>query len=572
MKYLLQIVFIFLFVLSANTQNKLLIDSLELRVEFEKNPIEKIKLLKSLSLKLKYRDTEKSIIYTKEALQIATEIDDKPSIINSNLLLSDLHWIKTDYKQSMNFANEAEELSEKNDDKKNLGRAYIMMGVIYARITNYNKASEYFFKSLKIFQDMDELKYEGVALNNIGGVFLKQKKYDKAAEYLSKALEIAVELDDLDSRKNNLTNLATVLSGMGKYEQAKKLMEKTFRLQKDDEISTWYGLNCLNLAIVNRTLENYDTALVLFQKALHIFVYLEDENYAVSVYNRLAEYYYEIGDYEKSVSFATQAMGEGRKYGFQEEVMDAAENLHKNYIKLNKAEEAYEYALLQNQLKDSIYMEEDFTKLSNLELQFEFDKIQQEKRIEQQHKDLIVIIIIISLLLLIVIIISIFSQHRIKANNTLLAKQKLEIELDSKNKEFTTNVLYLMKKNEFLSDISEELIEIESEAVKDETKYAIQKIANKLQKNKDKDVWAEFELRFNQVHNNYYEKLKSNFSELTPNDLRLCAFLKLNMSTKEIAEITGQQIGTIEMTRTRIRKKLGITGTDINLVSFLSQI
>ncbi len=547
------------------------IDSLELRLEFEQKPSEKIKLLKSLSLKLRFQDIKKSISYAQEALQIATEIDDKLSIINSKLLLSDLFWTKTDYKQAINFANEAEELSEKNDDQKSLARAYIMMGVINARITDYDKASEYFFKSLKIFQDIDERKYEGVALNNIGGVFLKQKKYDKATEYLSKALEIAIELDDLESRKNNLTNLATVLSGMGKYEQARKLMEKAFRLQKDDETSTWYGLNCLNLAIVNRKLENYDTALVLFQKALRVFVNLEDENYVASIYNSLAEYYYETGDHEESISFATKAMEEGRKYGFQREIMEAAENLHKNYIKLNKAEEAYEYALLQYQVKDSIYLEEDFTKLSNLELQFEFEKIQQEKRLEQKRKDLIVIIIIISLVLVIIVVISIFSRQRIKSKNTLLAKQKLEIELNSKNKEFTTNVLYLMKKNEFLSEISEELIEIEKEAVKDETKYAIQKIAGKLQKNKDKDVWTEFELRFNQVHNNYYEKLKSNFPELTPNDLRLCAFLKLNMSTKEIAEITGQQTGTIEMTRTRIRKKLGITGTDTNLVSFLSQ-
>ena len=572
MRYLLQIVFVFVFMLSAYSQNEFLIDSLELRIEFEQNPSEKIKLLKSLSLQLRYQDIEKSISYAQEALQVATEINEMPSIINSNLLLSDLFWTKTDYKQAMNFANEAEELSEKNDDQKSLARVYIMMGVIYARITNYNKASEYFFKSLKIFQEINERKYEGVALNNIGGVFLKQKKYDKATEYLSKALEIAVELDDLDSRRNNLTNLATVLSGMGKYEQARKLMEKAFRLQKDVEISTWNGINSLNLAIVNRKLENYDTALVLFRKALHIFVYLEDENYMASIYNSLAEYYYETGDYEESISFATQAMEVGRKYGFQRIVMDAAENLHKNYIKLDKAEEAYEYAVLQYQLRDSIYLEEDFTKLSNLELQFEFEKIQQENRLKQERKDLIVIIVIISLVLVIIIVISIFSRHRIKSKNTLLAKQKLEIELDSKNKEFTTNVLYLMKKNEFLSEISENLIEIENEAVKDETKYAIQKIANKLQKSKDKDVWTEFELRFNQVHNNYYEKLKNNFPELTPNDLRLCAFLKLNMSTKEIAEITGQQTGTIEMTRTRIRKKLGITGTDTNLVSFLSKI
>ena len=547
------------------------VDSLELRLGYEKNPADKVKLLKSLSLKLRYQDIEKSINYALEALRISDNIEDVETIIDINLLLSDLYWTKTEYKQAMNWAIEAEELSERNTDQRSLARTYIIMGVISARITNYDKASEYFFKSLKIFQEIDERKYEGVALNNIGGVFLKQKKYDKAAEYLSKALEIAIELDDLESRKNNLTNLAAVLSGMGKNEQAKKMMENAYRLSKDDEKSTWNGINSLNLAIVNQKLGIYDTALILFKNALHIFVKLEDENYVASIYNSLADYYFELGDFEKSVSYATQAMEEGRKYGFMRVVMNAAENLHKNYINQNKPEEAYEYAVLQYQLRDSLYLEEDFTKLSNLELQYEFEKIQHEKRIEQERKDLIVIIIIISLVLVIIVVISIFSRQRIKAKNTSLAKQKLEIELDSKNKELTTNVLYLMKKNEFLSEISGKLIEIENEAVKDETKNAIRRIAREMQKSKDNDVWTEFELRFNQVHHNYYEQLKNKFPELTPNDLRLCAFLKLNMSTKEIAEITGQQLGTIEMTRTRIRNKLGITGTDINLVSFLSQ-
>ncbi len=153
----------------------------------------------------------------------------------------------------------------------------------------------------------------------------------------------------------------------------------------------------------------------------------------------------------------------------------------------------------------------------------------------------------------------------------MLIKQKLETELDSKNKEFTTNVLYLMKKNELLSDISKKLIQIEKEAVKDETKNALHKSSLELKRNKEKDVWEEFELRFNQVHTHFYDNLTKRFPGLTANDLRLCAFLKLNMSTKEISKITGQLITTLEVTRSRIRKKLGISKTQVDLVVFLSQ-
>jgi len=54
--------------------------------------------------------------------------------------------------------------------------------------------------------------------------------------------------------------------------------------------------------------------------------------------------------------------------------------------------------------------------------------------------------------------------------------------------------------------------------------------------------------------------------------MKLCAFLRLNMTTKEIAELTGQQIHTLENARYRLRQKLGITSSDVNLVTFLAQI
>jgi len=546
-------------------------DSLEFSLEFENNSVRKVELLEEVSRKLKYQDIEKALDYAQQALQISTDIGDVQSRVNSNLLLSDIFWIKTNYKEAMYRAIKAGEISKKNDAQNALARSYLMIGVIYSSIDNYSKSSEYYFQSLKIFQEIEDKKYEGIVLNNIGNVFSDQKKYDKAAEYFEEALSIARDVKDSVGVKIGLTNYASVLSNMEKYEEAKKMMERAIRMGKHDEINPWFGANVLNLAIVNQTLNNYDTAIILYNKALGIFSQLEDETYVAQCLYKMAHYYFETEDFEKSISYASEALKKGRKYGFQTVVLDAAILLRKNYINLHNEEKAYEYAMMQYQVKDSLYMEENITKLSNLELQYEFDKKQQEKNIKQQRKDFMVILVIISLVLVIIIVINIFTRQKIKAKNTLLAKQKLETELDSKNKEFTTNVLYLMKKNELLLEISEKLVQVEKEAVKDETKAALHKIGLELKKNKEKDIWEEFELRFNQVHINFYENLTNRYSDLTSNDLRLCAFLKLNMSTKEISEITGQRVATLEMARSRIRKKLGISKTQVDLVAFLAQ-
>jgi len=97
-------------------------------------------------------------------------------------------------------------------------------------------------------------------------------------------------------------------------------------------------------------------------------------------------------------------------------------------------------------------------------------------------------------------------------------------------------------------------------------------MSRELHRSVESEIWEDFELRFKEVHSDFYTKLIHTFPDLSPNEQRLCAFLKLNMSTKEISELTGQSSKALEMARYRLRIKLNISGTDENLIAFLSQI
>jgi hypothetical protein len=78
-----------------------------------------------------------------------------------------------------------------------------------------------------------------------------------------------------------------------------------------------------------------------------------------------------------------------------------------------------------------------------------------------------------------------------------------------------------------------------------------------------------FEIRFKNIRANFYDELMRDFPTLTLNERRLCAFLKLQMTTKEIAFLTGQSIRAVELARTRLRKKLQLTNSEINLYDFI---
>ena len=190
----------------------------------------------------------------------------------------------------------------------------------------------------------------------------------------------------------------------------------------------------------------------------------------------------------------------------------------------------------------------------------------------QQRKDYFTIISIIILLSTITILFLIWGRQKAKAKNAILEKESLQKELDFKNKEMVINVMSLMKKNEMLADLSEKLIKIDNEASTPEGKDTIKKVAKELQKSQEEEIWKEFSMRFKEVHGEFYDKLLFKFPTLGPNDLKLCAFLRLNMSSKDIAALTGQRVSSLETARHRLRQKLGISNSDVNLITFLSQV
>lgn len=105
---------------------------------------------------------------------------------------------------------------------------------------------------------------------------------------------------------------------------------------------------------------------------------------------------------------------------------------------------------------------------------------------------------------------------------------------------------------------------------KKENQRIIQDIINELKSNQNTNTWAEFEAHFTQVHTDFYKNLHEQFPNLTANEKKLCAFIKLNMSTKDIGSITYQSVKSISVARSRLRKKLNIESDEVNLVSFLA--
>jgi len=264
--------------------------------------------------------------------------------------------------------------------------------------------------------------------------------------------------------------------------------------------------------------------------------------------------------------------------GYLIHMQDAAYELSELYKDIIQYKLAYQYHKVFKKVGDSLFDIRNQERIAQLEMKLIFEHENKIDEMQQEKTRYKYFLLAFGLLSLLIVFILVYGRLRIKIKhskiqqeNLLLESQQLRKEIDIKNKELATNVMYLVKKNELINFISEKLLKAKS-VFKKERQEIVQEIILELQSSIDTDIWKTFEERFRAVHKEFYQKLNDSFPLLTENDKKLCALLRLNLSTKDIAAITHQNPNSIDVSRTRLRKKLNISNKEITLVSFLESI
>jgi ligand-binding sensor domain-containing protein len=155
--------------------------------------------------------------------------------------------------------------------------------------------------------------------------------------------------------------------------------------------------------------------------------------------------------------------------------------------------------------------------------------------------------------------------------NAQLVHQKLNDELALKSRELTSYTLLIIQKNKLLDELKKKL----KEALRNPGSSNLRDFKNLLKLinynfSPDKE-WGEFNVNFNRIHEGFADALKARFSELTNNDLRLCALYRIGIQTKDIAEAMGISQTSVKMARYRLRKKLGLAPEE-DISEFLQRI
>lgn len=418
----------------------------------------------------------------------------------------------------------------------------------------------------------------------MGAVFFMEGEYEEAYKYYGKALEILEQKDDTYSTLVVYLNMGDVFKMMQRYDVALTYYNDILS-HKDAEFYPELTLICHNhIGVIHSTLQEQEQAMSHFKKALEIGNTLDDELILSRTLFLIGETLFKNGQFRKAKPYLQRTLDISTRFALYSEMSASAHYLQKIFEGEGDYKEAYGFANVHRVASDSLRVNE--AKGEVLKLMFDHQLNLKDMERQNQHElDLserrksilrlyIVIFVLLSITLTAILLIFRFVQ-RAKINKIENEKANLKVttvkkDLELRNLELVGKALKITETNELIDLTIVQLQEF-SDTLPKVKKDELETIIRRIKSNKVEDQWEQFYYYFSQVYAQFYERLEQDFPDLTLSEKRLCALLKLNMTTKDIASLTYQNAKSVEVARTRLRKKLNLTNSTLTLQEFLNQ-
>lgn len=444
-------------------------------------------------------------------------------------------------------------------------RSYSMLSFLFMSVDKIDAAEEYLDKAINTMKDVDTISPNTLftVYGNAAGIFYNKMQYDSAIKYLSMAEANCKRIPQMEYTGNIYHNYAIVYhnyaiiyQGLEEYGIAEEYFMRILELTKDIEMSYPHALALQNLAFLCKVQKKNERALSYYQKALDISTKIGASRVKSAVLIEMSDLFYDRGDYKKS----------------------------RDYM---------EMGIL---AKDSVFNVQIMDRIMVLTNRFETrnEKVEKELMIQtllaselaNKNKTIMLgILIAVFIVLLLVITVSFYKLMQQRKANKMLSdtiqelqhktlmdiensKNELAAKIDDKNRELTSTALCLIKANEMLSTLKEEVKKLSDPKIDTDNKEIIKEMGAVLNSYNPEQGWAEFKLYFEQVHQSFFTGLNDRHPSLTHGEQRICALLVLNMSAKEIATITNRSARTIESLVYKIRLKMNIP-TDTKTICYL---
>lgn len=480
--------------------------------------------------------------------------------------------------QALVLLQRALSIAKRTADKRHLAALYNNIFAIYYSLREFNQAEDLLQMSLQLSLAAADSASIRNNYNNFGLVCYERGQYDKALTFMNKALAYAPRADRV-GMSLIYTNRAEVFTLQNRLSQAERALQKALYLQRGYQHDNRTVQTRLNMTFLKARLGKRTEALTmqhaLYQTMPHLPLAMQ-----ANAYEQMADICFNLGD-----------------------SLAALRNILR-FMPLN----------------DSLQRADNNSQLQQLLVAYDADRLKQHNtnlaqtvdiyRLKAEGRTRLLAVAVPLLVVLIVLVVLLWRRMRTdRAKNKLISEQQqqlliyeqqerereqqemrrkqealkrkqeemaqrqeeMSLELDHKNRQLTSYTLDLAAVNEFHQHVSASLSALrEKKLSADEADNELKDLILSLQHFNDKPLGDDFRVYFDEVHPGFLMRLSQQFSALSKADLRLCAYLHLGMTTKEIAALTFKEVRSVESARNRLRKKLNLP-PETNLAQFLEQ-
>ena len=475
----------------------------------------------------------------------------------------------------------------------------IDIGNIYFAQGLYGKAEESYQESFNNFSALtesedilinprrrsDRLQGMAVCKNNLAMIAEEKGEYDKAQQFFIEGLgyrRTRMQFNDLAHSYLHLANLGLAKNDFSMVtaycDSAEMMVSKLFNTDiqqfgaSEENKNRYLGMSKQFQAELYFKKGNKSQMYDLFKQAEAYYEDLPIE--LTELLQKRANLSIDLSDFEAAILSIDKGLKIAEDQGLSRQKEQFLET-KMAVLKENGDEEGMlktnEQLLLINQEKVS---SQNRNLLINMELREQLRKNEEAIKEANEQRRQLIILALVGLIIFVLIASTIRNQYITAEQQKIIAEQSklvAELELKTAERELRYVSTSIIEKNEMIESIKKDINYASKFLSDSDSKYLLNPLRSKLKDATGSTDWDEFQKHFNKSYPGFLEKLASLNKSLTIPDLRICAYLRSGQTTKEIAQMTGLSVRSIESRRYRLRKKLDLK-RDTSLHTFIHDI
>lgn len=548
-------------------------------------------------LKIYAGEYDSAIFFYKKAISMLEEEGSIPDALGlSYQNLARAYISKGKYPQAIDYYEQALGLL-KEEQKYNI---YMGLGSIYYYQGFYVKSQEYQFKALELQEKAGFEKAIAGINGNIANNYAALKNFEKAKEHHEVAIAIFKKNNDQQALALSFNNLAAVLRKMDRLDESEAYLKKAITIYEKGSPNEYLPTCYRNLGEIAMEKGDYIQANTHFKHALALSEQLENEMQIANAMLSIGRAELKLKTYENARKYLYLAIESSERLQSIRNIQDGYRALSELENEVGNYQAAFAAFQQFKAAEDSIHSKENTEEITRIALEHEFQQERDSLSFAQEKATLtyrqklnkrqwaLTGLIVFSILISIIAFLTLRSYQQKKSSNQKLTianenlrelnqylkelrkreKELSQAAISSKERELASISMASYEKNTLLKDLEQQLKFIEKridEPMRPSFKQLKKTISNGYSMD---DSWHSFLHSFQDVHPHFFDKLKNENPQLSNDDLKLSAYLKIGMNNKEIANVTHLTLGSVKTKVNRLKKKLNMTPED-NLRDFM---